>query len=326
MSAVDEAQLIARMCQRVPVAPSPNGPGDDAAVEGQRVTSVDLMVEGIHMVRSHPPEWLGHKLLAVNLSDVGAMGAVPSGFLVTAALPGDVPVAWWDALSSGLGELARESGATLLGGDVTGSPGPIILGVTLWGHVGDAGPLLRSGGRAGDVLMLHAAQGVGRSSRGLAMWLEEAHSGWGGAAPEGRQRLAATTSGNPCLRAHLRPETSWRLGPWAVQQGATAGMDCSDGLLMDVPRLAQQSSLKIDVELGGLPDDPACGAMTPEARAAGGEDYGLLVLVPPGRREVFESAGFVALGHAEVGAGVVWRIDGEPVVPAASSFLHFAGS
>ncbi|MDP6945011.1 MAG: AIR synthase related protein, partial [Myxococcota bacterium] len=79
------------MCQHVPNQPAPIGPGDDGAADGERVITVDLMVEGVHFLRPHPPEWLGHKLLAVNLSDVGAMGAIPSGFLLTAALPEDTP-------------------------------------------------------------------------------------------------------------------------------------------------------------------------------------------------------------------------------------------
>jgi len=100
-------------------------------------------------------------------------------------------------------------------------------------------------------------------------------------------------------------------------------MDCSDGLIMDVPRLARCSGLKIEVDLANLPADAACGPLSPEARAAGGEDYGLLVLVPPGQRQAFEAAGFVPLGHAESGAGVVWRIDDEPVSPPPPAFVHF---
>ena len=315
MSALSEANLIARMCERVPVPDPPAGPGDDASIEGRRATTVDLMVEGVHFVRAHPPAWLGHKLLAVNLSDVGAMGAVPEAFVLTAALPEDTPPAWWDALASGVGGLAREAGVVLVGGDVTRSPGPVMLGVTAWGHVAAAGPLKRTGGQPEELLMLHAKQGVGRSAQGLARWLEQAGDGWGMETPE---------EAEPCLRAHLRPETSWRQGPWAVAHDATAGMDCSDGLLMDAARLADQSGVHLEIDLGLLPEDPTCGCMSLEARAAGAEDYGLLVLVPPARRGVFEEAGFVLLGRASAGVGVTWHLHGEPISPSVAPFAHFS--
>jgi len=269
----------------------------------------------VHFLRSHPPEWLGHKLLAVNLSDVGAMGATPTGFLVTAALPGDTPPGWWESLSRGLGALAREAGVSLLGGDVTRSSGPVMLGVTAWGELGTSGALLRSGGCPGDVLMLHVAEGVGRSALGLARWLEKAGRVW---------PTDVVLETDLCVRSHLRPPTSWRLGPWAVSHGARAGMDCSDGLFTDVPRLARQSNVGITVELGGLPEDALCSGMTAEERAAGGEDYGLLVFVPPGERETFEEVGFFTLGHATSDRGVTWQLSGTPIDGARPGFRHFA--
>ena len=126
------------------------------------------------------------------------------------------------------------------------------------------------------------------------------------------------------MRAHLCPSTSWRLGPWAVSHGARAGMDCSDGLLTDVPRLARESGVGITVELDGLPADPIYPDLSPLERAAGGEDYGLLVLVEPERREVFEGAGFSVLGQATSDHGVVWRLSGELIDPStAPRFRHF---
>ena len=94
MKGLSEAHFIARMCDRVGVPPSPRGPGDDAAVSGAEVMTVDLMVEDVHFTRAHPPLWLGSKLLSVNISDVGAMAARPSRFVLTAALPEDTPVVW----------------------------------------------------------------------------------------------------------------------------------------------------------------------------------------------------------------------------------------
>lgn len=305
------------MCERVVVPPSPRGPGDDAAVRGAEVTTVDLMVEDVHFTRAHPPLWLGSKLLSVNISDIGAMAARPSRFVLTAALPKDTPVAWWDALATGLGALAKRAGITLVGGDVTRSPGPVMLGITAWGELEGRKALLRSGGRPGDVVMIHSPQGVGRSWLGLKEWLSCGISGWGHAPPD---------HVSVCVAAHLNPATSWQIGPWASDHGATAAMDCSDGLLADVPRLAAQSQVRLDVELGGLPEDPECGEMTALERASGGEDYGLLVLVPPSQREIFESAGFITLGVASEGQGVYWSVDGVRVEPGAPAFDHFSAS
>jgi thiamine-monophosphate kinase len=305
------------MCERVAVPPAPQGPGDDAAVCGAEVTTVDLMVEGVHFTRAHPPLWLGAKLLAVNLSDVGAMAAQPSRFVLTAALPEETPVSWWDALSEGVGALAKEAGVTLVGGDVTRSPGAAMLGITAWGELEGRRPLLRSGGRPGDLLMIHCPQGVGRSSRGLEEWLVADMVGWGAAPPE----VASL-----CLEAHLNPRTSWRIGPWASDNGATAGMDCSDGLVADLPRLAAQSQVRLDVELNSLPVDPHCGEMSALQRAAGGEDYGLLVLVPVFARDAFEAVDFIALGVAREGHGVHWSLDGVPVQSGSPSYDHFSAS
>jgi thiamine-monophosphate kinase len=317
LKGLSEGEFIARMCERVSVPVSPEGPGDDAAVSGGQVTTVDLMVEGVHFSRAHPPLWLGAKLLAVNISDVGAMAAKPTQFVLTAALPEDAPAVWWDALSEGVGHLARQVGATLVGGDVTRSPGPVMLGVTAWGELGGRRPLLRSGGRPGDVLMVHAPQGIGRSCRGLSEWRAAKLEGWGVEPPE---------RASECVQAHLNPQTSWRMGPWASDHGATAGMDCSDGLVADLPRLSAASQVRLDVELAGLPIDLCCGEMSVVERAAGGEDYGLLVLIPPSAREVFEGAGFIALGAARQGQGVSWSLEGALVHAIRPSFDHFPAS
>ena len=309
-----EADYIELMCEEVGVPDAPAGPGDDAALSGERVTTVDLMVEDVHFMRAHPPLWLGHKLLAVNVSDMGAMGAVPKEFVLSAALPNDTPAAWWKALSRGIGRLARQIGAVLVGGDVTRSPGPVMLGVTLSGHLTSAKALLRSGGRPGDLVMLHSPQGIGRSSLGLSEWMSTSPQGWGG---------DPLSSPSPCLMAHLRPETSWSQGPWALRSGAHAGMDCSDGLFADVPRLAAQSALRIIMDLALLPEDPTLKGMESSERAAGGEDYGLLLLVPPEKEALFLAQGYVTLGRTEHGVGVAWTYEGQALTSSEPSFKHF---
>ena len=319
-SAVSEREraLIDAMVARVPHPPDGlSGPGDDAArvaAGPDRVVTTDLMVEGTHFVRAHPPGWLGWKLLAVNLSDVAAMGATPEGFTVSAALPSEAPMAWWEALAGGVGELARQTGALLVGGDVVRSCGPVMLSVTAWGTV-VGGPLCRTGGRAGDRLMVAGA--LGRAGAGCRRWLDGAGTAWGAAPPEV----------DACVRAHLRPEPPLWAGPWALSHGATAGMDLSDGLAVDAPRLASASGVGLDVELDRLPSDPALPEASPLQRAAGGEDYGLLCLVPARVATRFRERGFADLGAATGGpsGGVRWWQAGSRVEPGSLAFHHFAG-
>ncbi|MGM0575316.1 MAG: thiamine-phosphate kinase [Myxococcota bacterium] len=314
-----ERALIERMAARVPHAASPVGPGDDAAVlapfGGARVLTTDAMIEGVHFLRAHPPRWLGWKLLAANLSDVSAMGARPEGFTVTAALPPDLPVRWWALLADGLGDLARESGSEIAGGDVVRTDGPVSLSVTAWGRLDGEEALLRTGGRPGDLVMVRGP--IGRAGVGLARWLARDHGD--------ARALETPEETDAAVRWHLRPEPPLDAGPFALAHGARAGMDLSDGLAADGARLGVASGVRVVVDLDRLPPDPACGGSTADQRVSGGEDYGLLVLVPPGRREAFRGRGFSVVGRAEDGPpGVAWRREGREVDLEGASFEHFS--
>ena len=304
-----EEELIAQVLAVAPHAPSPAGPGDDCAVlPDGRVITTDAMVEGVHFLRRHPARWLGWKLVMVNASDVSAMGASTDTLLFTACLPDGVDPAWWRGLCEGLAEAAEVAGATLVGGDVTGSPASIMLSITALGGPVPR-PLTRSGGRPGDVLMVHGS--VGRSAEGLRRWLAEA------------------PPTDPLVRAHLRPEPPLAAGRWAVDHGATAGMDMSDGLARDAHRLAVASGCRLVVPLDALPDDGLLAGLSPDARVAGGEDYGLLVLVPEEQASIFASHGFARLGRAEDRAehgtpGVRFTRNGAPAELSAAPFEHFA--
>lgn len=311
-----EEALVLAMIARVPHAAPPEGPGDDAALVPRgpdRVVTTDALVEGIHFLRAHPPAWLGWKALMVNLTDVAAMGARPEGFLVAAALPAGAPLSWWEALADGMGELARDAGVLLAGGDVVRSPGAAVLTITAWGRLEDTRPLRRSGGRPGDLLMVHGP--VGRAGVGLSRWLREAGDTWGAEPPE---------AADAALAAHLRPSPDLAAGPFAARAGATAGMDTSDGLATDAPRLARASAVGLEIDLDRLPDDPACAGATADERAAGGEDHGQLVLVPPSLEGTFRARGFATIGRAVDGAPEVgWLRAGRPTSLAAKPFAHF---
>lgn len=314
-----EAALIEAMMARVPHRPSPEGPGDDGAIVGSgppRALTTDALVEGVHFLRAHPAPWLGYKALAVNLSDLAAMGAAAEAFTVAAAVPASMPAAFWEALACGMGDLARAWGCVLAGGDVVRSPGPLMLTITAWGPLEGPHPLTRRGGLPGDQVMV--AGPIGRSAAGLAEWLPLISSGdtWVIAPPE---RPSAA------LLAHLRPDPQLAAGRFALKAGAHAAMDLSDGLATDLPRLARASDLTLVVDLDALPEDPALSGVSADARACGGEDYGLVALVPPALASRFAAHGFVAVGHAvpPTASPVTYLRAGRPTQLAALPFTHF---
>lgn len=328
-----EAALIATVVNACPTRPAPEGPGDDCALipaGPRRVLTTDALVEGTHFLRAHPPRALGHKTLAVNLSDVAAMGAIPEAFVLAAALPPELPDAWWQAFAEGLGGCAASAGVYLAGGDTVRASGPLTLTVTAWGTAPGPGHdhlLLRSGGRPGDVLLVHGA--IGRAGRGLERWLAAPRADvWPAPGPATPMAFE-----DPCLQHHLAPAPPLWAGPWALDHGATAGMDLSDGLATDLPRLAAASGVVLAVDLDRLPADPALAGIDPRQRAAWGEDYGLVVLVPEPFAPTFEARGFAAIGRALAGqtlqptvAPVIWRDGGREVAPVAAGFHHFGSS
>src|SRR5262245_6880337 len=175
VSDLSEQELIARIRARLPEPPAWMivGIGDDAAVvEPERnrleVLTVDALVEGIHFDRAFtPPEAIGHRALAVNLSDLAAMGAAPRLALLSLALPDSLPVSDFEALIGGLAALAARWRVQVAGGNLTRSPGPLMIDVTLAGTAKRRGALLRSGARPGDDLFVSGA--IGAAAAGLQM-------------------------------------------------------------------------------------------------------------------------------------------------------------
>ena len=310
MTSPSESGLIATLLSRVPRVLGHEGPGDDAAVlppRGQRVITTDALIEGTHFLRAHPPEALGYKALAVNLSDVAAMGATPEAFVISVALP-PLPDGWWEAFCDGLGTCAREAGVVVVGGDTVRSPAGIALTITAWGLGDDL--LTRAAGRSGDTLMVAGV--IGRSGVGLSRWLARQDVDWA----------------DPCLAHHLRPTPPLWAGPLAARLGVRCGMDLSDGLATDLPRLALESDLALEVDLDALPHDLAL-TIDPIERARTGEDYGLVILAPSALVPQLEPHGFAPIGRARPagsdGPRVIWRLAGEELGPLAPSFGHFDG-
>jgi thiamine-monophosphate kinase len=276
---IGERALIERIRARLASPPWVIvGPGDDAAViEPERgtldVLTTDAQVEGIHFDRRFcPPDAIGHKALAVNLSDLAAMGASPRAALLSLVLPDGQLVADIDALLDGLLTLAARYHVALVGGNITRSPGPLIVDVTAIGSVGRRRALVRSGARPGDEVFV-----TGTVGNGLV----------------GLRSLQASESGYEAAAArYLRPEPRVRAGLLLGRnRAASACMDLSDGLSDAVGQVAEASGVGIAIEAEALPIDSAvmrwlehhC-ADPAMAAVSGGDDYELMFTVRPAHR------------------------------------------
>ncbi|SHG28462.1 thiamine-monophosphate kinase [Fodinibius roseus] len=334
VSDLGEEQIIRRFAGSGSDLPAGiTGIGDDCAVtEGvggqKQLIGTDLLIEDIHF-RS---EWtsyrdLGHKALAVNLSDIAAMGGRPESFFLSLALPGSMPVTRLDGFRKGLMELARKYEVPLLGGDTTRSPDAFMISVMITGRADPEHLKLRNGARNGDILCVTGP--LGDSAAGLSI-LED---------PEKYSRLSEDHR-NQLLQQHFRPEPAVREGRWLGKQSAVHAMiDLSDGLLNDARHLAGESRCRITIAMEQLPlsaDFEAFGKIerTPEQlrelAAAGGEDYHLLLTVSQAQystvaRQFEQRFGRAlhAVGTVEPGPPEVRTLRNGSPVEIQQHFQHF---
>lgn len=298
------------------------GPGsldlrDDAALltpppGRDLVLTADAMVAGVHFLPDDPPDLIGRKLLRVNLSDLAAKGATPLGYLMTVSTPRDTPEAWFAGFSAGLARDQAEFGVTLLGGDTTSTPGPISLSLTIIGHVAPGMAVHRSGAREGDGVWVTGT--IGDGALGLA-------------AATGR---LADASGFLMDRYRLpQPRVGLAIGGLA-----TASMDVSDGLIQDLGHLCRASGLGAVIEAALVPlsgQAHAAGPVWLETCLTGGDDYEVLMAVPPARETALRAAA-AAIGVAVTRIGafhsgpprvMVRGPDGEPLALTKGGWSHF---
>lgn len=288
MKTLNETELIQLIRSQLPRSARSirKGIGDDAAVfvpnpGAEIVITTDMLVEGVHFDLSYfLAEEVGHKALAVNLSDIAAMGAEPLYALTSLALPANTSNEFVASLYRGLGELGRIHKVDVIGGNLSRSPGPLILDVTILGE-SRSGFLARSGARPNDLI---AVTGV----------LGAAAAGLGALREHGR---AAIEKHPEWTRAQLRPEPRLALGRKLLGK-ATAGMDISDGLASDLHHLARESGVGLRIEESKIPLAPG---VTLENALNGGEDYELVVTLASAQPElhtigvVTEQAGIVQI-------------------------------
>ncbi len=271
------------------------GIGDDAAVTRARrghdtLITTDLLVEDVDFRRDWmPPQMLGHKALAVSLSDIAAMGARPRWALLSVGVPEDV----WrgrfvDEFYEGFFALADECGVTLIGGDVSRTPGRIVIDSIVLGEAKRNRTALRSGARAGDRIFVTGA--LGGSAAGLQLLESGARLSKNAVR---RNRLSATEQ---LMLRHLRPSARLAWGQFLGEKRlATAMIDLSDGLSSDVAHLCRESGVGANIDALRIPVDPLIesrGVQVDDVLSShagdaftlalgGGEDYELLFTVSP---------------------------------------------
>lgn len=277
--------------------------GDDAALlaparDCELALTVDTLVEGRHFpARAIPVEDLGYRALAVNLSDLAAVGAEPAWALLALTLPEADPD-WLERLARGFCALAQSTGVALVGGNV--ARGPLAVSVTLAGFVARGAALTRSGAAAGDALFVTGALGGGAA--GL------------------REVLGGARADSPRARGYLRPVPRLAAGR-AFARRAHAAIDISDGLLGDLEKLLQASGgLGAELDAASVPLAPGAGlddALGPS------DDYELLIAAPPDAVPGPEALAcpLTRIGRVTAGGGL--RVDGALVSAAAHGYRHF---
>jgi thiamine-monophosphate kinase len=317
---LNEFELIRTFFTRQPVsrADVAAGIGDDAALlrppAGQllAVTS-DLLVSGVHFLPDVEPRSLGHKALAVNLSDLAAMGAEPAWFLLNLVLP-EVDAHWLERFCGGMFDLARAYNVQLVGGDT--SRGPLAIGIEAHGFVPESAALRRSGAKTGD--RIYVTGTLGDAAVALRHRL-------------GKQRLSEDDFTAVVERLD-RPIPRVREG-MALRGLAHGAIDISDGLLADLGHILEQSRVGARIFLDKIPLSPVCRAHIKkfgwETALAMGDDYELCFTVPPQNIGALEQLQFACglhyIGEIEVDPGLrIVDESGRPYRPTFTGHDHFA--
>lgn len=321
---LDEFALIRRYFSRRPAQPPLRlGIGDDAAVLAQEagnesVLCCDTLVAGRHFREAAAAADVGYKALAVNLSDLAAMGAEAQVFLLALSLP-DAEPRWLEGFAEGLHACATRYGVQLAGGDTT--RGPLSVTITVVGAVPAGAALRRDGARAGDLLCVTGT--LGDAAAGLAL---EAQADDG--VPDAASRF---------LLERLRRPAPRLTAGLALRGIASAAIDISDGLLADVGHICTASGVGAEILSASLPTSPALRVQVPDQTArlalqcGGGDDYELAVTVPAARLDeavrACAAAGvpLTAVGRCTAGDGVPRLLDAEggELPPVATGYRHF---
>lgn len=314
---MSEFDLIKKYFTR-PTPSAELGVGDDAALlcvsDGKELAiSTDMLVSGTHFTPDADPFQLGHKTLAVNLSDLAAMGAVPRWATLSLSLP-TVDEEWLRRFSEGFFALADDNGVELIGGDTT--RGPLNLCVTIMGEVPRGKALRRDGAKVGDDIWVSGK--LGQAALGLANL-------------QGKFKFYGEVR-DECLKALHQPQPRVSLG-LALRGIANSTIDISDGLLADLGHILERSNVGAELDIEALPivDDGVEKEVAQQCALAGGDDYELCFTAPVSQRDVLMALAeqlkfpLTRIGHIKAELGCVVR-DGEGIAMKIEKggYDHFA--
>jgi thiamine-monophosphate kinase len=289
---------------------------DDAALLAPRrgcelVVTTDAVVAGVDFFASDPAAAIAQKALRVNLSDLAAKGAEPFGYLLTLMLPQEIGGAFVKEFARGLSDDQRRYGVSLLGGDMSATPGPLAVSITAFGHVPAGRMVGRSGAKPGDRVFVTGT--IGDSGGGLALLKNPA--------------LSHSAETHDALVSRYRlPEPRVSLAP--LLRGASAAIDVSDGLLADLGHVAKASGVRIVVEAGRIPRSPALRTLwgdSPDAivrAATAGDDYEIAYTASGPAMD--RSTPVSRIGTVEKGGGVILLdAQGREIAVPRKGFSHF---
>ncbi len=317
MSALPREFALIERYFRPLAGPAALGLADDVAVlrpppGTDLVLSADAMVAGVHFLPADPPDLVARKLLRVNLSDLAGKGAAPLGYLLTIAAPSRTEDAWFEAFAAGLALDQEQFGVSLMGGDTSATPGPFSLSLTILGTVAPGRAVLRRGAAAGHGVFVSGT--IGDAALGL----------------EVLQGHLTDPSGLLARRYRL-PEP--RLG-FPLAEFAAAAMDVSDGLVQDLGHLCRAGGVAAEIDAAAVPLSAPALAAGPAWLArclTGGDDYELLLAVPPGAEDRLAAAtARLAVPLTRIGRFVpgppevrVSAPDGAPMTFSRPGWSHF---
>ena len=323
-----EDDLIARYFKPLATAPGALGLTDDAAIltppSGcDLVLTTDGVIAGVHFMPNDPPGLIARKVLRMNLSDLAAKGAKPLGFLLTVALPESIEETWIAAFAKGLGEDAEAYGCPLLGGDTDHTPGPLSATVAAFGTVPQGKMVRRSTANVGDVVVVTGT--IGDAALGLLKHKDSLL--------EKRWQLTDEQGDDLKIR-YLLPEPRTALAE-AVLHHAAAAMDVSDGLVGDLAKLCRASGVAAEIDVNRVPlSDAAQAALAAdptliETILTGGDDYEIVLTLPPQRLDAFRAAAQQAdveiaeIGRVVAGEGARFMRDGKAATFVRPAYSHF---
>jgi thiamine-monophosphate kinase len=325
-----EFEIIARYFAPLATDAAALGLRDDAAVlvvtEGyELIATCDTLIEGVHFLAEDPPASIGHKALAVNLSDLAAKGARGHAYLLSLAVPRETPGAWFEAFASGLRELQQDTRISLVGGDTTAGPGPRTITITALGLVSHGHAVFRHGAKAGD--RLYVSGTIGDAYLGLRLLTE----------PTVKRAWDLTDEDAAFLVERYRRPTPRMQLAIPLRNFAQGAIDVSDGLVADIEKLAEASHVGAVIEAGKVPLSSAASkvvAHEPKLLAkmlAAGDDYEVVAAVPEANSATFEAEAkargvkVTAIGSLSGRSGEVrvLKPDGAPLPLDRRGYAHF---